>query len=121
MIDTLTEQPSAMVQAPLTYRAVQIDMSISCVDWPVVHSWSESDESFVGMVTVQDVVTHAERAAAEWSHPTDEAADAALAGAGFRRAGEWETDWTGRRTAMVQPWPAPARSRMISQAMRAES
>src|SRR5664279_4448649 len=36
------------------FRAVQQDIAVTVVDWPVVHAWSEDDPDFVGAVTVPD-------------------------------------------------------------------
>ena len=82
--------------------AVQQDIAVTVVDWPVVHAWTEDDPDFVGAVTVLD---HAERqlAAADWAAPTDDSADRSLSGMGWRRVGPWERDWLGRRTALVTP------------------
>jgi hypothetical protein len=102
MLDMMNDQESTVVESPPRTRAVQQDMSTYGVDWPVVHSWSDSETTFVGMVSIKDDATHAERAAAAWSRPTDEAADEALAFAGWHRTGDWETDWNGRRTAAVE-------------------
>jgi len=84
------------------YRAVQQDIAVTVVDWPVVHGWTEDDPDFVGAVTVLD---HAGRqlAAADWPAPTDVSADRSLSGMGWRRVGPWERDWLGRRAAPVTP------------------
>jgi len=84
------------------YRAVQQDIAVTVVDWPVVHGWTEDDPDFVGAVTVLD---HAGRqlAAADWPAPTDVSADRSLSGMGWRRVGPWERDWLGRRGAKVTP------------------
>ena len=84
------------------YRAVQQDIAVTVVDWPVVHGWTEDDPDFVGAVTVLD---HAGRqlATADWPPPTDVSADRSLSGMGWRRVGPWERDWLGRRAAPVTP------------------
>lgn len=84
------------------YRAVQQDITVTVVDWPVVHGWAEDDPDFVGAVTVLD---HAGRqlAAVDWPAPTDVSADRSLSGMGWRRVGPWERDWLGRGAAAVTP------------------
>jgi len=64
------------------HRAVQQDIAVTVVDWPVVHAWAEDDPDFVGAVTVLD---HAERqlATADWAAPTDDSADRSLSGMGM--------------------------------------
>ena len=66
------------------YRAVQQDIAVTVVDWPVVHGWTEDDPDFVGAVTVLD---HAGRqlATADWPAPADVSADRSLSGMGWRR------------------------------------
>ena len=94
--------------AAASYRAVQQDIAVTVVDWPVVH-WTEDDPDFVGAVTVLD---HAGRqlATGDRPAPTDVSADRCLSGMGWRRAGPWERDWLGRRGpgALVRSLPRPA-------------
>ena len=88
------------------YRAVQDDVAVTVVDWPVVHAWREDDPDFVGAVTVIDR-RGAQLVTAEWAAPTDRAADLTLTGIGWARVGPWQTDWEGRRSAPVTPAPNP--------------
>jgi hypothetical protein len=48
--------PGALATRPVgtRFRAVQQDIAVTVVDWPVVHAWSEDDPDFVGAVTVLD-------------------------------------------------------------------
>ena len=92
-------QPTAM-STPPGYSAVQLDVSVTIVDWPVVHAWTEGDPDFVGEVNVTDEVG-APLASMVWPAPTDLAADWSLVQAGWRRIGAWTWDWAGRRVAPV--------------------
>ena len=51
------------------FRAVQQDVAVTVVDWPVVHAWSEDDPDFVGAVTVLDEAG-AQLATTDWPAPT---------------------------------------------------
>ena len=84
------------------YRAVQQDIAVTVVDWPVVHAWAEDDPDFVGAVTVLDGAGR-QLVTADWPAPTDDSADSSLSGMGWRRVGPWERDWLGRRAALVTP------------------
>jgi len=89
------------------YWAVQDDVAVTVVDWPVMHAWREGDPDFVGAVTVID--GHgAQLVTAEWPSPTDRAADLALTEVGWTRTGPWERDWEGRRAAPVARDQSPA-------------
>ena len=89
------------------YWAVQDDVAVTVVDWPVMHAWREGDPDFVGAVTVID--GHgAQLVTAEWPSPTDHAADLALTEVGWTRTGPWERDWEGRRAAPVARDQSPA-------------
>ena len=84
--------------------AVQQDTAVTCVDWDVFHGWKEGDQGFAGVVTVQDV-DGAQVDRADWTVPTDAAADRALADLGWRRVGAWSWDWFHRRVAPVTAAP----------------
>ena len=56
------------------YRAVQGDTAATCVDWQAFHCWQDGDPAFTGVVTVLN--DHGgQQTMANWSSPTDEAAD----------------------------------------------
>ena len=59
------------------FRAVQQDIAVTVVDWPVVHAWNVGDPDFVGAVTILDE-EGAQMAIVEWPAPTDGAADLSL-------------------------------------------
>lgn len=82
------------------YRAVQLDVAVTIVDWPVVHAWSEGDPDFIGEVTVVNEVG-VPLAREVWPAPTDVAADWSLDRLGWHRVGAWMWDPTGRRVAPV--------------------
>ena len=82
------------------FLAVQQDTAVTCVDWEVFHGWTEGDPEFAGMVSVQDG-DGAQVGRADWTVPTDAAADRCLAGLGWRRVGAWSWDWSHRRVAPV--------------------
>ena len=50
------------------YRAVQQDIAVTVVDWPVVHAWAEDDPDFVGAVTVLDGAGR-QLVTADWAAP----------------------------------------------------
>lgn len=77
---------------------VQGDTTITCMDWPGFHLWQNGDPAFTGIVTVLD--DHGWRQTiANWSSPTDAAADASLGHTGWQRVGPWNSDNNGRRSA----------------------
>lgn len=82
------------------FRAVHLDISVTIVDWPVVHAWSEGDPDFDGELNVTDEVG-VPLARMVWPAPTDLAADWSLYQAGWRLVGAWTWDWAGRRVAPV--------------------
>ena len=82
------------------FLAVQQDTAVTCVDWQVFHGWTVDDPDFAGMITVQDG-DGAQVGCADWTVPTDAAADRCLAGLGWRRVGAWSWDWSHRRVAPV--------------------
>lgn len=86
-------------------RAVQVDTASTCVDWPVWRSWTVLDADFTGVVMVFDSEDSVPVLTAPWNIPTDEAADASLGRAGWRRIGPWTTDHFGRHTATVAYQP----------------
>jgi hypothetical protein len=92
------------------FRAVQQDVAVTVVDWPVVHAWSEGDPDFVGSVTVLDEAG-AQLATTDWPAPTDLAADRSLGRIGWQRVGPWQRDWLGRRAAPVTRAHPPTRQR----------
>ena len=103
---------SCATAAVTGFRAVQDDVAVTVVDWPVVHAWREGDPDFVGAVTVIDD-GGAQLLTVEWPAPTDAAADQALTRAGWARAGPWARDFEGRRSAPVAPGPdRPSRARV---------
>jgi hypothetical protein len=85
-----------------TFRALQDDIAVTVVDWQVVHAWRPGDPDFVGALTIVDD-RGTQLVTADWSDPTDEAADQSLFEVGWRRIGPWEPDWLGRRWAPVHP------------------
>ena len=76
------------------FLAVQQDTAVTCVDWEVFHGWTLDDPDFAGMITVQDG-DGAQVGRADWTVPTEAAADRCLAGLGWRRVGAWSWDWAG--------------------------
>ena len=88
-----------------SFRAVQGDTAITCVDWQAFHSWQDGDPAFTGVITVLD--DHGgQQTMANWSSPTDAAADTALRNTDWRRVGPWNSDNDGRRSAPVYRPPA---------------
>lgn len=88
------------------YQAVQLDVSVTIVDWPVVHAWTEDDPGFVGEVSVTNEVG-VPLVSMVWPAPTDLAADWSLDQGGWRRVGAWGWDWAGRRVAPVAGASSP--------------
>ena len=88
------------------YRAVQDDVAVTVVDWPVMHAWREGDPDFVGAVTVLDD-RGGQLVTVDWPAPTDRDADAALHRVGWSRIGPWQQDWEGLRSAPVTRTPFP--------------
>jgi hypothetical protein len=84
--------------------AVQDDVAVTVVDWPVTHAWRVGDPDFVGAVTVLDD-RGAPLVTVNWPAPTDRDADAALHEIGWSRVGPWQRDWEGRRSAPVTRTP----------------
>jgi hypothetical protein len=62
--------PDTTSAPPATgYRAVQHDVSVTCVDWQVCHAWSPGDADFTGAVTVLDD-GNAQHPSTGWEAPT---------------------------------------------------
>ena len=90
------------------FLAVQQDTAVTCVDWEVFHGWRVGDPEFAGAISVQDR-GGAQVACADWTVPTDSAADRCLADLGWLRVDAWSWDWFHRRVAPVSVAPvAPA-------------
>ena len=82
------------------FRAVQGDTAITCVDWQAFHSWQDGDPAFTGVITVLD--DHGgQQTMANWSSPTEAAADTSLGNTGWQRVGPWKSDHHGWRSAPV--------------------
>ena len=86
------------------HRAVQQDTTVTGVDWPVCHAWTEGDPDFTGEVTVFGAAD-TQLACTSWRRPTDAGADESVHRIGWHRSGPWVPDWTGRRTAPVSRMP----------------
>ena len=101
-------RPAAETAGPAVtgYRAVQGDIAVTVVDWPVVHAWREGDPDFVGAVTVIDD-GGAQVLTVDWSAPTDAAADQALTRAGWARVGPWAAGLRGPPLRAGDPGPGP--------------
>ena len=84
-----------------TFRAVQGDSAVTCVDWQAFHSWQANDPAFTGLITVMDD-QGGQVTMADWASPTDDAADDSLIRTGWHRTGSWVPDSAGRRGAPVQ-------------------
>ena len=97
-------QPTPAPTATGGHRAVQQDLTVTGVDWPVCHAWTAGDPDFTGEVTVFGTAD-TQLACTPWRTPTDAGADESLHRIGWHRTGPWVPDWTGRRTAPVTPMP----------------
>ena len=86
------------------HRAAQQDTTVTGVDWPVCHAWTEGDPDFTGDVTVFDA-GNTQRASTSWRTRPTRAPMSPFAESAGTAPRPWEPDWTGRRTAPVTPVP----------------
>lgn len=83
-----------------TFRAVQGDTAVTCVEWQAFHAWQADNPTFTGLITV--INDHGGQVMmADWAAATDDAADDSLIRAGWHRTEPWIPDPNGRRGAAV--------------------
>jgi len=98
--ESLVPVTNNLINLSGTFRAVQGDTAVTCVDWQAFHAWQADDPAFTGLVTVMN--DHGGQVTmADWASPTDDAADDSLNRTGWHRTGPWIPDPNGRRGAAV--------------------